>query len=76
MKIELVKEARSWWRMFSVQAMALAAAVQGAWAAFGDDLKRDVPHWLVTVLTLGLLLSGIAGRMVKQGPGAPPGGSN
>jgi hypothetical protein len=73
MKIALIDDARKWWRMFSIQAMMLAGAVQSAWAAFGDDLKSNVPHWLVTTLTLGLLAAGIGGRMVKQAsPPCPP----
>jgi hypothetical protein len=66
MKFEIIEDARRAWRWFSVQAMALAVAVQGAWAAFGDDLKQNVPHWLVTTITLGLLAAGIGGRLVKQ----------
>jgi hypothetical protein len=66
MKFEMVDEARKAWRWFSVQAMVLAGAVQGAWAAFGDDLKQNVPHWLVTTITLGLLAAGVGGRLVKQ----------
>jgi ABC-type dipeptide/oligopeptide/nickel transport system permease component len=64
--MRLVEDARHFWKWFSVQAMALAAAVQGAWAAFSDDLKQNVPHWLVTALTLGLLFAGIVGRLVRQ----------
>lgn len=64
--MKLVDDARKAWRWFSVQAMFWAGAVQGAWAAFGDDLKQNVPHWLVTTLTLGLLAAGIGGRLVKQ----------
>ena len=74
MKLELVDEARKAWRWFSVQAMVLAGAVQGAWAAFGDDLKQNVPHWLVTTITLGLLAAGIGGRLVRQGATPKEGG--
>lgn len=66
MKFELVDDARRFWKWASVQAMVLAGAVQGAWAAFGDDLKQNVPHWLVTTITLGLLVAGIGGRLVRQ----------
>jgi hypothetical protein len=66
MKFELVDDARRFWKWASVQAMVLAGAVQGAWAAFGDDLKQNVPHWLVTTITLGLLAAGIGGRLVRQ----------
>lgn len=64
--MKLIDDWKYAWKWFSVQSMALAAAVQGAWVAFGDDLKQNVPHWLVTVITLGLLAAGIGGRLVKQ----------
>ena len=64
--MKLVDDFRHAWKWFSIQAMALAVALQGAWAAFGDDLKQNVPHWLVTAITLGLLAAGIGGRMVSQ----------
>ena len=66
MAVNWVDDIRHAWRWFSVQAMVLAGAVQGAWAAFGDDLKQNVPHWLVTTITLGLLAAGVGGRLVKQ----------
>ena len=66
--MKLVEDVRHFWKWFSVQAMILAGAVQGAWAAFSDDLKQNVPHWLVTALTLCLLAAGIGGRLVKQTP--------
>jgi hypothetical protein len=68
MKFGLVDDAHRFWKWASVQAMVLAGAVQGAWAAFGDDLKQNVPHWLVTAITLGLLAAGIGGRLVRQTP--------
>lgn len=74
MKLELIEDAgKRWWRLLSVQAMVLAGAVQSTWAAFGDDLKANVPHWLVTGLTLGLLAAGVGGRLVKQNPPKPGG---
>ena len=66
--MKLVEDVRHFWKWFSVQAMVLAGAVQGAWAAFSDDLKQNVPHWLVTALTLMLLAAGIGGRLVRQAP--------
>lgn len=64
--MKLVDDAAKAWKWISVQAMLWAGAIQGAWAAFGDDMKQNVPHWLVTTLTLGLLAIGIGGRLVKQ----------
>jgi hypothetical protein len=62
----MIAEWRSAWRWFSMQAMALVVAVQGAWAAMPDDLKQHFPAWLVTVLSVGLLLLGIGGRLIRQ----------
>ena len=54
------------WRMISVQCMTLAAALQGAWQAVPDDWKATLSPGLVHWLTLGLLMLGIAGRLVQQ----------
>lgn len=62
----LIQEWRAAWRWFSVQAMALVAAIQGGWAALPDDLKTHIPARAVTVLTVALLLLGIGGRLVRQ----------
>jgi len=62
----LVKNWRGAWRWFSLQAMALTAAIQAAWATIPDDLKQHVPAKLVTAVSVGLLLLGIGGRLVKQ----------
>lgn len=62
----LVEDWKRAWRWFSVQAMAAAVLVQGAWAGLPDDLKQHLPGWLVTALSLGLLLAGIAGRLLRQ----------
>jgi hypothetical protein len=62
----LVEDAKKAYRWFSVQAMALAVAVQGAWEMVPDDMKAGIPPKLVTIITVGLLVLGIAGRLVKQ----------
>lgn len=64
--MQVIAEWRSAWRWFSVQAMALTAALQGAWAALPEDLKARAPAHLVTVLSLALLALGVAGRLVRQ----------
>jgi hypothetical protein len=65
--VRLVEDWKVAWRWFSLQAMALTAAVQAAWAAMPDDLRAHVPARFVTALSLALLLLGIAGRLVRQG---------
>lgn len=64
--MKLVDEAKQAWRMFSVQAMALAGALQAAWMAIPEDMKASVDHRIVSWATMALLGLGIAGRLVKQ----------
>jgi hypothetical protein len=66
--MKLVDDARRAWRWFSVQCMTLALALQGAWAMVPDDMKTGIPPRAVTVITLALLVLGIAGRLIKQEP--------
>lgn len=55
------------WRWFSVQAMVLATAVQGAWLALPAEMKATVPDRLVMAATIVLLVLGVVGRLVDQG---------
>lgn len=64
--MKLIPEWRKAWRMLSVQAMALAAVIQGAWVALPPDLIAQVPQEISRGVTLALLALGIAGRLVKQ----------
>jgi hypothetical protein len=49
-----------------MQCMGLALALQGAWEVMPDDMKAGIPPKLVTYIALGLLVIGMAGRLVKQ----------
>lgn len=64
--MKLVDDAKQAWRWFSVQAMALALAIQGAWEVIPADMKASIPPQYVSYLTAGLLVFGIVGRVVKQ----------
>lgn len=64
--MELIHNWRKAYRMLSVQAMSLAAALQGAWVYIPDDMKTHIPANLITGVTVALLVLGIIGRMVKQ----------
>lgn len=70
--MKLVDDFKGFWRWFSVQAMAWAIAIQGAWEVAPADLKAGFPPKLVTVVTVTLLVLGIAGRLVKQEPKDKP----
>lgn len=52
--------------MFSVQAQAIALAVLGAWQAMPQDLKDPLPPSLVYWVAMGLMVLGIAGRLIQQ----------
>lgn len=67
MKIQLIEDWRKAWTWFSVHAMLLAAAIQGAWLQIPDDMKAHIPEALVSGATIALLVLGVAGRLVKQG---------
>jgi hypothetical protein len=69
--MRLVEDVRRAWRWFSVQAMVWAIAIQGAWEFIPDDLKAGFPPKVVSAVTVGLLVLGIAGRLVKQTPTEP-----
>ena len=64
--MKLIDEWKRAYRMFSVQAMAMALAIQAAWPTIPDDLKALLPPHLVHWVSIVLLVAGIAGRMVKQ----------
>lgn len=64
--MRLVDNWRKAYKMLSVQAMTVAAAIQGAWVYIPDDMKSHIPSGLVTGLTVGLLALGVIGRLVAQ----------
>lgn len=66
--MKLIEEWRSAWKWFSVQSMALATAALVTWGLIPEDLKTALPSWLVPIFAAGLLILGIAGRLVQQNP--------
>jgi len=64
--MKLIDDVKHAWRMFSIQAMTAAGAIQGAWAYLTPDQKAAIGHTTLTGVTIGLLVLGIVGRLVKQ----------
>lgn len=64
--MKFIDDAKRWWRMFSMQAMGAALAIQGAWEVIPPDMKAGIPHQWVTRVTAALLVLGMVGRLVKQ----------
>lgn len=54
------------WRFVSMQAMTAALILQGAWQALDADMRASLAPGVVQWLTIGLLVVGIVGRLVKQ----------
>jgi hypothetical protein len=67
MKLKLIENWRNAWKWFSIHAMVCAAAIQGAWLQVSDDMKAHIPSYLISGLTIALLILGIVGRVIKQG---------
>lgn len=64
--MKLINEWKKCWRMFSIQAMLLATAIQGAWVFIPPEMQATLPEGWVRVITIGLLVLGIVGRLVVQ----------
>lgn len=64
--MKLIRNWRKVWRMFSVQAMAVATAVQGTWVLIPDEMKATLPEFMIQGVTMTLLVLGIVGRLVVQ----------
>ena len=61
-----VKNWRKCWRMFSVQAMVLAGAIQGAWASLPSEMQSTVSDEWLRYATIALMVLGVVGRLVAQ----------
>lgn len=66
--MKLVDDVKQAWKWFSMWAMGLAVAVQGTWEALPPDMKVAIPASFASGVTITLLLLGIGGRIVQQGP--------
>lgn len=74
--IQWIDDIHNFWRFRSVQfgtlstAFAAMLAAYGAAEAISPDLVRSIPHWFLTVCSLGSMISaglGVFYRGVKQG---------
>ena len=70
--MRLVDEAKQWYKMFSIWAMSVALAIQGAWVMMPQELLSSLDPVLVKYTTIGLLVFGIFGRLVQQDSIKPP----
>ncbi len=64
--MQLIPEWRTALRMFSVQAMLVAGAIQGAYIALPADMQAFVPDSWMRVITFAVLGLGAVGRLIEQ----------
>lgn len=63
---DLIPEWKKCLRMFSVQAMGVAGAIQAAWVFLPPEMVASIPADWVRAITIALLVLGIVGRLVEQ----------
>jgi len=64
--MKLIPQWKRAFRMFSVQAMVLAGAIQAAWVALPADMMDAIPDPWVRGITIAFLVLGVIGRLVDQ----------
>lgn len=62
----LVPEWRKGYKFISVQAAAINAAFLVAWASMPDDLKTQLPSWLLPFIAGVVLAIGTVGAFINQ----------
>lgn len=65
--MQLIPNWKQAWRWASVNCMAGAMILQATWVSIPDDLRDDVPHNVVHIITMLLLVMGIIGRLTMKG---------
>lgn len=66
--MRLEEDWKSAWRWFSMQAMALNVGFLATWAMLPTEFKEAMPSWFMPAVAIGLLLTGMIGRLMQQKP--------
>lgn len=66
--MNLIENWKSSLRLFSIQANGLGIAVTATYGALYDELKGNLPPKWMAILTAGIFILGIVGRLVSQSP--------
>ena len=64
--MQLIDNARAWWKMFSMQAYAAALALLAAWQMLPPEWQALVPPKFLMPAVMIVLVAGAVGRIVKQ----------
>lgn len=66
MRIQLIDDAGSAWRMLSVQAQAIGAALVTTWMLMPEEWKATISPKMMAGVALTFFVAGVVGRLVKQ----------
>ena len=66
MKLKLKEDWRKAPKWLSVQAMGVAAAIQGTWAVIPPEMQQSIPHDVVSYGTMAIVGLGVLGRVLEQ----------
>lgn len=75
--MKLIDEWKQAYKLYSVQAMAVAGAILASWAGIPDDKQADLVAWLpwipkvVNWAAITVLVLGMVGRVLDQKPADP-----
>ena len=72
MRIKLVDDARKAWRWLSVQIPALNVAFLATWSVLPAKFQDALPAPWVIGIAVGLIVLGVAGRLIDQTPKDAP----
>ena len=64
--MKLIKDWSTAYRFFSMQAMTVAAAVQGAWLTLSPEMIASLPPNTLHYVTIVLMVAGAIGRLIPQ----------
>jgi hypothetical protein len=64
--MKLIANWRDAWRFYSVQALAIIAALPIVWASLPPEWQAEVPSGWIKVMVVAVALSGILGRVLQQ----------
>lgn len=64
--MRLVPDWKSCWRWFSVQLMAVSAAIQATMMVMPSSLVSYVPEGTMKLLALAFVIGAVGGRLIDQ----------
>lgn len=68
LRLRLVDGWHKGWKWVSAQALALGAAINGAWLAVPDDMKAMLPPKVLAYVSFGVFAAGFVGRFFTTAP--------